>query len=547
MVDIDISLLWTKDKRQYHHSTAPLFHASVESLELDLLCANLCEREEDRKIVKGILTEFCHDEEVIRYRQSIFNDFISSEQLTTAFENVLEALRQLEYMSYKSSIEDDKLWDLFSRYKELEAYVDCVAAIGDAMKGIPLQSKGLLAFREKIELLTQDTEYVALTGIVKSLEMDVNEIKSITIGINLDSSLTPESVVLQSVNKTHFTEQFLLRHAILSVAGVSLDELGLATSVKKLSNDRRDPIMYTLNKEIARYLRPLIKQLSVSLNKFTNIYTGRLADVIPEIVFYLSFAKLHKKLVEHGMACCCPAVADAAKRVCFIEDSYSLTLALHMINEGRDPVAEIVKNRVEFSDSGRVLILTGPNRGGKTVFTEMVGLAQVLFQAGVFVPGSNAEISPVDNIFSHFPADEKETVELGRLGEETKRLGEIFNEASHLSLLLLNESLSSTSYTESLHLAEEIVRSMRYLGARAVYNTHMHSLAEKVCELNDDTSGNSLVQSLVTGIKDGQRSYMVEPGVPLGKSYAMDIALKFGVSFEQIAKVVDEKRARDVG
>lgn len=544
MEDIDISLMWPGDKQQFQCSTTPLFQAAIESLELELLCANLCERDEDRKIIKSILTEFCHDEEVIRYRQDIFSDFISSEQLAAAFENVLDSLRQLEQMSYKSNMEEDQLWSLFTRYKELEAYVDCVAAISDAMSGITLQSEGLIAFREKIELLTKDTEYVALTSIVKSLEIEINEIKSITIGINLDSSLSPESIVLQSVNKTCFTEHFNLRHALLSVAGVSLEELGTVSSLKKLSNDRRDPIMYTLNKEIARYLRPVIKQLSVSLNRFAKIYTGSLADVIPEIVFYLSFAKLHKKLIGCGLACCCPTAASAAERVCFIADAYSLTLALHMINEGRDPVAEIVKNRVDFGESGRVLIITGPNRGGKTVYTEMIGLAQVLFQAGVFVPGTDARISPVDNIFSHFPADEKETVELGRLGEETKRLGEIFNEASHLSLLLLNESLSSTSYTEGLHLAQEIVRSMRYLGARAVYNTHMHSLAEKVCELNDDTSGDSLVQSLVTGIKNGQRSYMVEPGVPLGKSYAMDIALKFGVSFEQIAKVVDKKRGQ---
>jgi DNA mismatch repair ATPase MutS len=174
-----------------------------------------------------------------------------------------------------------------------------------------------------------------------------------------------------------------------------------------------------------------------------------------------------------------------------------------------------------------------------------VGLAQVLFQAGVFVPGTAARMSPVDNIFSHFPADESQTVELGRLGEETRRLSEIFRGATRLSLILLNESLTSTSYSEGLYLAQEIVRAMRYLGARAIFNTHLHELAESVDALNAGTDGDSMILSMITGIVEGRRSYRVEPGAPLGKSYAMDIALKFGVSFEQIARVIDEKNIRE--
>ncbi len=57
-----------------------------------------------------------------------------------------------------------------------------------------------------------------------------------------------------------------------------------------------------------------------------------------------------------------------------------------------------------------------------------------------------------------------------------------------------------------------------------------------------ETTGDSLVVSLVTGITDGRRSFRVQPGAPLGKSYAMDIARKFGISFEQLAVEIDARR-----
>jgi len=542
MKQIDVSLLWPRDKEEFAGKTAQLFPATVENLEIPLLCASLCKSEDDRKTVRGVLTEFCRDEEVIRYRQGVFGDFICLEKLTSAFEDILEALRRLEHIIFKGNLEEGRLWELFSRYKELEAYVDCVTAVAEAMRDVPLKSEGMLAFREKALKLTQDEEFVALAGVVKSLDLEINEIRSITLGINLDSTLNPESVVNESVNKTQFKDNFTLLQAISAAAHVvTPDDVGAATRLHKVSDDRRDPIMYALYKEIDKYLRPVIKQLSAALNKYAKVYTGYLANVIPEIVFYLSFVKLYRKLGEKGMACALPAVANAADRVCSIENGYNLNLALHMLAEGRDPAKEIVANDVSFGEEGRVLIITGPNRGGKTVYTGMIGLAQVLFQAGVFVPGSSAEISPADNIYSHFPADESQTVELGRLGEETKRLGEIFGEATRMSLILLNESLTSTSYSEGLYLAKEVVRAMRYLGARAIFNTHLHELAEDIEELNSGTAGDSMVQSLVTGIVEGRRSYIVEPGAPAGKSYAMDIAMKFGVSLRQIAEVIDKK------
>mgnify|MGYP000893560306 CR=1 FL=1 len=63
------------------------------------------------------------------------------------------------------------------------------------------------------------------------------------------------------------------------------------------------------------------------------------------------------------------------------------------------------------SDEGRIFILTGPNSGGKTTYIQAVGALQIMFQAGVFIPCGKAWLSPVDNLYTHFPVEEKTGME----------------------------------------------------------------------------------------------------------------------------------------
>lgn len=125
-------------------------------------------------------------------------------------------------------------------------------------------------------------------------------------------------------------------------------------------------------------------------------------------------------------------------------------------------------------------------------------------------------------------------MDLGRLGEESKRFRDIFLAAGPKSLFLLNESFSTTSFEEGFYIAYDAVRALRDLGARTIYNTHMHKLARKLDELNAEGSGDSLVSSLVAEAEDGRRSYRVRVGQPVGMSYARDIAQKYGVTYEQL-------------
>src|SRR5207245_6024972 len=84
-------------------------------------------------------------------------------------------------------------------------------------------------------------------------------------------------------------------------------------------------------------------------------------------------------------------------------------------------------------------------KAGKTTYTQMVGLCQILAQTGVWVPAASARLSPVDNIYTHYPVEEQLTKGTGRFGDEAQRLYQIFARGTRHSLILLNESLASTN------------------------------------------------------------------------------------------------------
>ena len=155
------------------------------------------------------------------------------------------------------------------------------------------------------------------------------------------------------------------------------------------------------------------------------------------------------------------------------------------------------------------------------------------YQGGIYIPGDEFEFAPVDCVFTHFPADEDKTLDLGRLGEECKRFKEIFDGAGDGSLILLNETFSTTSFEEGYYIARDSVRAILTKGTRTIYNTHMHKLGFDVDEMNEGRTEGK-VYSLIVHNEGSQRSYKIEIAPPAGRSYASDIAEKYGVTYDML-------------
>ena len=529
----DFSLQYPEGKSENFQT---LTEETCNDLSIEYICDRVTDSEYEQNIIFKMMTKLESDPEVIKYRRDIFDDILHFPALRDKIKELLEELNYLKEL--EKSVRDQTaapVWQLINRLQELDVYVKCIAGINDALSTNPIQSEGLKQLQTYVNSVYTQSGFEHLQQDVSELMMEIRSVKSVSLGVNLDSHMRPAEVGIVSLNDTAFVRPGLLGR-FLSFAsgksqihnGTSFEGMTKIHTVGKAAGD--DPLMGGLNRVVEEMLSTTVRTLKGKLNKYVNISGYSLTKLIPDFIFYIRWAEYTEKLQKLGQPMCKPEIIDSSDRLMRTTGLYNLKLAVQL-EQGKK--LEIIPNDIEFSPEHGIYIMTGPNRGGKTTFTQAVGILFLLAQHGLYVPAESAQISPADNIYTHFPADENRTVNLGRLGEESKRLSEIFSVASKKSVLLFNESLATTSFAEGLYIAKDVVKALRYLGARTIFNTHMHELATDLDTMNA-LEGDLNVASLITGIHEGKRSYKVFLAPPEGVSYAHDIAEKYGVTYDQL-------------
>ncbi len=141
---------------------------------------------------------------------------------------------------------------------------------------------------------------------------------------------------------------------------------------------------------------------------------------------------------------------------------------------------DFVPNDITLDAVGRLLIITGPNSGGKTAFCKTVAQIQLLGQIGCCIPASTAQLVPVDRIYYQVPDPGRLEAGIGRFGHELKRTREIFFNSTPHSLVILDELSEGTTFEERMSLSEYILTGFHKLGASTLLVTHNHELCERL-------------------------------------------------------------------
>ena len=552
------SLLWPTGAARRH---TELDTQCVRDLELDQTLLALTRSSIERAKVREILTRICTDPAVIAYRQDVIEDLWDHAEFREGLEALLPSVGALD--SYRSSFDRKRstFQDVTWRLGELDHFVSCVSGLNDLFEAVGegVRAEGWRTLRGLIAQTAADPVYRNLTRELPGMLDTLRTKASVTIGVNLDSQLRPVAATLLSVNARRFTSSSfldrLLGRETDDFKGIgplhSVPELDPGPGIPGLAGGRQDvnPLMVPLFSDLARVLDSVCRPIARILRRYVTVQSGFLATLSGDMTFYLAALRLMERLRGHGLPVCRPGIAPMDERVGELREAYNLNLALQDAGQ-TDGTDRIVRNDVCMDRDHRITILTGPNQGGKTTYTQMVGLCQILAQAGLWLPAASARVSPVDNVFTHYPIEESLAKATGRFGDEAQRLGHIFKRATRHSLILLNESLSSTSPGESVYLAQDISRILRRMGTRAIFATHLHELAAAVPQLNAEADGDSGLVSLVASrLQDGedgdQRSYRVMPGPPMGRSYAREIASKYGISYEQLTTLLQERGVLD--
>lgn len=504
--------------------------------------------------MEHILFELVDDLDVIRHRQAVFEDLLNHQQFTTELEKLLPQLLALDtYRNY--SEESDSLREVAWRMSELSSYVECIDEVHRVLAGNinTLRSSALHNLFATISEIKADESFLNLKKELPALLDKIRRIQSVTIGVNLDKHLSPVEATLVNVNTFRFGGANTMLSKILT------DRNGLAQLHRlpqKVEGPHptvfgehllKNPMLVPLFRDLADVLKRVSRPVAVALRKYSHINSSSISIFAKDLVFFLGGYRLIKKLLKMNLPICKPSLETSSTRCLFLKDFYNINLAFRLNQDGQSgaPSKSLVLNDVEIGECGRILIVTGPNRGGKTTYAQGIGIAQLLGQAGLFVPAKEAVICPTTAIFTHFPVEEKPDNQAGRLGEEAQRLHEIFSKADPKSFILLNESLATTSPRESVHLATNVVKCLQMLGVRTVYTTHLHDLAACVDDLNQTNTQNkavSLVSLVDFNTDDGvRRTYKIVPGPPAGLSYAQEIANKYGISYEQLKQILEKR------
>jgi len=495
------------------------------------------------------------DEKTIVYRQDIVEYLLRCPALLEAFEKLVPLIETM------SKCRPDKLaWrvDLFlivSRIKELETYIHCIDILKGALDDIvkssgreTFASTGLQSLFDFVNATCRDASFIHMRQNLPALSAKIHRLKSISIGVNLSDTLKPVQATISSISDEPFTEKSDgLFNKLFSERTKNLNGITPLRTLGDAASPRKEHLFTALFEDLSHVLEKLCDPIQRALRKYIRINTQVFLNLREDLVFYVLGVRLLLLLQKNGMPVCKPVIAAASRRFMEIDDNYNIDLFVQMHTKPNpgDIKNRLVSNNVRLDEEGRIIILTGPNQGGKTVYLQGIGLTQILFQTGLYVPGSKAVISPADNIFTHFQQDESIANETGRFADEAKRISEILGGTTSRSLLLMNESFASTNYIESLYIAEDIMRILCLLGLRAVYSTHFHDLAASIERINSETAGRSKLVSMVSKInkRNGkiERTYKIIKSAPEGKSYAREIALKYGIGFDQLQSVLQKR------
>ncbi|RBP61843.1 DNA mismatch repair protein MutS [Alkalibaculum bacchi] len=160
-----------------------------------------------------------------------------------------------------------------------------------------------------------------------------------------------------------------------------------------------------------------------------------------------------------------------------------------LIYEGRHPVVENMMDKKDFvpnsvsldCNDNRMLLITGPNMAGKSTFIRQVAIITLMAQIGCYVPAEKAKIGVVDRIFTRVGASDDLALGQSTFMVEMSEVSNILKNATHNSLIILDEIGRGTSTFDGLSIAwsvAEYIHDKEIIGGKALFATHYHELTQ---------------------------------------------------------------------
>lgn len=191
-----------------------------------------------------------------------------------------------------------------------------------------------------------------------------------------------------------------------------------------------------------------------------------------EIRFYLYYLDFVDQFATAGLHFSYPEITTEPGALS-ADDAFDLALATRTVEKKRF----MVRNDFRLSRHERIFVVTGPNQGGKTTFARTIGQCAYLASLGCPIPATRGRFTLPDKIYTHFERQETLSTLHGKLEEELLRIHDILSRATARSVIVMNESFSSTTLSDALWIATQILERIIGLRCAAVYVSFLDELA----------------------------------------------------------------------
>jgi DNA mismatch repair protein MutS len=457
--------------------------------------------------------EHLHDEEAIRYRQAVFRD-LERPVVLTSITTFAQAMREMRGSLAQSSAlrypYQRESWFVDT----VELYANAVSSLAATLADVDLDSQGLTGFRDYLGAYVRSPAFASLVAETQEVK---DGFSTVDYTIQISGN---RCTVAKYEGETDYSTEVLSTFDRFKQGAVKDYRVGF-----------REPAeMNHVETNVLGLVAKLYPEPFAALDGYFSRHQAFMDPMVQrfdrEVQFYVSYLEYLRRYEAVGLPFCYPTVTRLTKEVLATE-TFDLALATKLVSDK----ATVVTNDFFLKGAERIFVVSGPNQGGKTTFARMFGQLHHLGGIGYLVPGQQAQLYLYDQLFVQFEREEDLGNMMGKLEDDLVRVKEILSKATSESIVVLNEIFASTTLQDSVFLGTKVMEELIELDVLAVFVTFVEELASLA------PSTVSMVSTIVPD-NPAERTYKVIRRPADGLAYALAIAEKYGVTYEDLKKRV---------
>lgn len=441
------------------------------------------------------------------YRHEVFKDLENA--------SLFDALNKFSYTLSKKlkeiDVEKNLKFDVLKRVRlkqKIEEYLDILSELVEALGKEKFSSRALKAMNDYIVSYLNSENVKFVMSDMKLITEEMSKVKyrlyfdngSIKIAKNDD--VTPVEDKIGEVLDAYECDEVL--QFTRDYGQIPVHFLG------------------QIYKELSSYYPNEFKHLELFSKHFEGFIDETIKGFANDIQFYIAYIEMQKRIKSMGLEFTYPSI-DSGKVYC--EGGYDLALAISFYIKKK----KIVTNTFEYKDGESVIVVSGPNQGGKTTYSRYVGQTFYLAALGLPITGISANLSIVDRIFTMYEVEEESSNLNGKLKSELIRIKNIMDKMQENTLLIMNEVFASTSLEDGIVLGKNVIDMINEKNSKALFVTFIE-------ELSSYNSTTVSMGSTVDKDDPSIRTFEILRRLDNSNAYAKSIAKKNLVSYEDIIR-----------